>query len=86
MLSHHLDSLFVNKRGEHSVSESTNRNTLSTIPKVLRTKSTGIIRTKDEEFLTCKEVDVVGGIDGLWNTVNLVGNYLEHQLVHTDIT
>lgn len=33
------------------------------------------LRFKSEDFLKGQEVNIVGGVDGLWNTINLVGNF-----------
>ena len=41
-----------------------------------------VVRAQGEEFFTRKEVDIVGGIDGLWNAVYLVGHCLKDALVN----
>jgi hypothetical protein len=33
------------------------------------------LRFKSEDFLIGQEVNIVGGVDGLWNTINLVRNF-----------
>jgi hypothetical protein len=33
------------------------------------------LRFKSEGFLKGQEVNIVGGVDGLWNTIDLVRNF-----------
>lgn len=33
------------------------------------------LRFKGEDFLKGQEVNIIGGVDGLWNTIDLVRNF-----------